>query len=47
LLWRAEPDLSGLRKPAELKKFSGDERKEFLALWGRVDASYENDGRGR
>jgi serine/threonine-protein kinase len=35
-LWRAEPELSGLREPTALDKLSPDERKECLALWKEV-----------
>jgi serine/threonine-protein kinase len=36
--WRNEPDLAGLREPAELNKLPADERKEYLALWAEVAA---------
>jgi serine/threonine-protein kinase len=37
-LWQDEPDLAGLRKPGALDKLSGEERKEWLALWREVAA---------
>jgi serine/threonine-protein kinase len=36
--WGAEPDLAGLRDPAELEKLPADERKDCLALWAEVGA---------
>ena len=36
--WRADPDLAGLREPAELAKLPGDERRDCLALWAEVEA---------
>jgi serine/threonine-protein kinase len=36
-LWRSDPDLSGLREPAELDRLSADERKDCQALWAEVD----------
>jgi serine/threonine-protein kinase len=36
--WRADPDLAGLREPAELDKLTAAERKECLALWAEVGA---------
>jgi tetratricopeptide (TPR) repeat protein len=37
-LWRADPDLAGLRETRPLEKLSADERQECLALWQQVDA---------
>jgi serine/threonine-protein kinase len=37
-LWQDEPDLAGLREPGALDKLSGEERKEWLALWREVVA---------
>jgi len=37
--WRAEPDLAGLREPAELEALPPDERKNCLAFWGEVRAA--------
>src|SRR5262245_24528579 len=37
-LWQDEPDLAGLREPAELEKLAEDERKACLALWADVAA---------
>ncbi len=36
--WQADPDLAGLREPAELEKLPPDERKDCLALWSEVGA---------
>jgi serine/threonine-protein kinase len=36
--WRVEPDLAGLREPAELKKLSEDERRDCIGLWSDVSA---------
>jgi hypothetical protein len=36
--WQADPDLAGLREPSALDKLSAEERKEWLALWGEVEA---------
>jgi serine/threonine-protein kinase len=36
--WRKEPDLAGVRDPAELNQLAPDERKEYRALWAEVDA---------
>jgi serine/threonine-protein kinase len=36
--WRSDPDLAGLREPAELEKLPTNERKEFITLWADVDA---------
>ncbi len=36
--WRADPDLAGLREPAELAKFPADERTDCFALWAEVGA---------
>src|SRR5262249_32704969 len=36
--WQVEPDLAGLREPAELKKLSEDERKDCIRLWSDVSA---------
>jgi eukaryotic-like serine/threonine-protein kinase len=35
--WRNEPDLAGLREPAELSKLSAEERNDCRALWEEVD----------
>jgi len=37
-LWKADPDLAGLREPSALEKLSADERKECLAVWNEVGA---------
>ena len=37
-LWQDEPDLAGLREPSGLDRLSAEERKEWLALWGEVEA---------
>jgi serine/threonine-protein kinase len=37
-LWQDEPDLAGLREPRALARLSAEERKEWLALWGEVEA---------
>jgi eukaryotic-like serine/threonine-protein kinase len=34
--WRADPDLKGLREPAELARLPVDERKDCLQLWEEV-----------
>jgi serine/threonine-protein kinase len=34
--WCSNPDLAGLRDPAQLDKLSTDERKDCLALWDEV-----------
>jgi serine/threonine-protein kinase len=36
--WQVDPDLAELREPAALDKLSADERKEWLALWNKVEA---------
>jgi serine/threonine-protein kinase len=36
--WRSDPDLAGLRDPAELEKLPANERKEFITLWADLDA---------
>jgi serine/threonine-protein kinase len=36
-LWRSNPDLAGLREPADLNRLSADERKDCQALWEEVD----------
>jgi serine/threonine-protein kinase len=36
--WRADPDLAGLREPAELEKLSAAERKDCHALWAEAGA---------
>ena len=36
--WKVEPDLAGLREPAQLEKLPADERKSCLALWADVSA---------
>jgi eukaryotic-like serine/threonine-protein kinase len=40
-LWRGEPDLAGLREPAELAKLPSDERRDCLALWTAADGLLE------
>jgi serine/threonine-protein kinase len=35
--WRSDPDLAGLREPAELDRLATDERKDCQALWAEVD----------
>jgi serine/threonine-protein kinase len=35
--WQSDPDLAGLREPAELQKLSADERKDCLALWAEIN----------
>lgn len=42
--WRGEPDLAGLREPAELDKLSADERKDCLSLWDEVGALIARTG---
>jgi serine/threonine-protein kinase len=34
--WRADPELTGLREPAELDRLPTEERKDCLALWAEV-----------
>jgi serine/threonine-protein kinase len=36
--WRADPELAGLREPAQLEKLSSAEQKDCVALWDKVDA---------
>jgi len=36
--WQSEPDLAGLREPAELDKLAADERAECIALWAELAA---------
>ena len=36
LRWQSEPDLAGLREPANLDRLSVDERQDCLALWAAV-----------
>jgi serine/threonine-protein kinase len=36
--WRDDPDLADLRQLGALAKLSAEERKEWLALWGEVEA---------
>jgi hypothetical protein len=36
--WKPEPDLAALRKPEALVKLPEAERKDWEALWARVDA---------
>jgi len=43
--WQVEPDLAGLREPAELDKLSADERKDCLALWHEVGVVLERTPR--
>jgi len=38
LNWQGDPDLAGLREPAELNKLAVDERKACLTLWAEVAA---------
>jgi serine/threonine-protein kinase len=35
--WRADPDLAWLRDPGALDRLSGEERREWLTLWGEVE----------
>ena len=42
--WRGEPDLAGLREPAELEKLSADERQDCLALWDEVGVVLRRTG---
>jgi eukaryotic-like serine/threonine-protein kinase len=42
--WHGEPDLAGLREPAELEKLSDDERKDCLALWDEVGVVLRRTG---
>jgi eukaryotic-like serine/threonine-protein kinase len=42
--WLADPDLAGLRDPAELDKLPADDRKDCLALWDEVGVVF---ARGR
>jgi serine/threonine-protein kinase len=42
--WRADPDLAGLRAPAELARLSADERKDCLALWAEFDDVFRRAG---
>jgi serine/threonine-protein kinase len=35
--WRSDPDLAGLREPAELGMLPANERKEFITLWADLD----------
>jgi serine/threonine-protein kinase len=36
-LWKADPDLAGVREPAALEKLPEAERAEWRALWAEVD----------
>jgi serine/threonine-protein kinase len=45
--WRDEPDLAGLRKPAELDRLSADERADCLSLWKEVDAVFKRKPAGK
>jgi serine/threonine-protein kinase len=42
--WRSDPELAGLREPAELAKLSAAERKDCLALWDNVGALFGRCG---
>jgi serine/threonine-protein kinase len=42
--WRGDPDLAGLREPAELDKLSADERTDCLALWDEVGVVLKRTG---
>jgi serine/threonine-protein kinase len=45
LRWQNEPDLAGLREPADLDRLSADERQECLGLWAAVaSALKDTDG---
>jgi serine/threonine-protein kinase len=44
-LRRADPELAGLRDPAELDELSGEERKDCLAPWAEVEAVLGRCGR--
>jgi hypothetical protein len=39
--WRTDPDLAGVRDTDALARVSESERREWLALWGTVDALIE------
>jgi serine/threonine-protein kinase len=39
--WRADPDLAGLREPAELEKLPADERGEWVAFWSEAERASE------
>jgi tetratricopeptide (TPR) repeat protein len=45
--WQDEPDLAGLRDPAELDKLPDDERKDCLTLWEEVRVLDERAGQAR
>jgi serine/threonine-protein kinase len=36
--WRTDPELAGVREPAELDTLTAGERKDCLALWAEVGA---------
>jgi serine/threonine-protein kinase len=36
--WRADPDIAGLREPAELERLPAAERKDCLAMWAEAAA---------
>jgi serine/threonine-protein kinase len=36
--WRTDPELAGIREPAELDRLTAGERKECLALWAEMEA---------
>jgi serine/threonine-protein kinase len=36
--WRTDPELAGVREPAELDRLTAGERKDCLALWAEVGA---------
>ena len=42
--WRADPDLAGMRDPAELDRLPAEERKDCLALWVEVGALFARCG---
>jgi serine/threonine-protein kinase len=43
-LWQDEPDLAGLREPAQLERLAADERKDCLNLWAEVGAVLARSG---
>jgi eukaryotic-like serine/threonine-protein kinase len=43
-LWRTDPDLAGLREPADLEKLPRDERTDCLALWTELEAVLQRIG---
>jgi eukaryotic-like serine/threonine-protein kinase len=44
--WRDDPDLSGLRDPAALRKLPEDQQKAWRSLWDRIDALLARIARG-